>query len=283
MAEAEDSIKEKISKVKNEMKNLDKSFEESILSDEEYNTKKDELEEKLDKLEEDYPEEVVEEVSEEDKKPDRILLYSVLFIIALVILFFVFFKFFKAEPPKTIDELMVLNLEGKLKPEDGYMYKEVYSFVKSSGLWYTQLQTPSGKKLFSIPFRFGPLEVENVTVEGDYNHTLFNDSKNVFVTFDPNQDSLQYIALAIGDLDQSLLQSFNKIPLAACTTNDSDACKGRFVVTCENTDKAVFFVTQANETKVVMKDNCITLQGKDVEVVRATDRLLLMFYNIVVQ
>ena len=44
--------------------------------------------------------------------------------------------------------------------------------------------------------------------------------------------------------------------------------------------KAVIFIKYDNQTKVELKDNCVIVSGKEKELTKAVDRLLLYWYGI---
>ncbi len=221
------------------------------------------------------------EEGKEEKVSDRILIISIgiiIFIILSCVICFTIFKN-KEESPKTVDELHLLNLKGKLKSDVGYIYKG-YSFVFLNDLWYTQIQTESGKYVFSIPLHYAPMELETIQIEGKLDYDLFNSEEKIYITFNPLGDNLQYVALAIGEFDQNIIKTFRKLPVAACDRNESDACKTRPIITCNNTNMPVLYVQQKKEPKIVYDNNCIIVQGEGMELIKAMDRLLLGLYRI---
>ena len=86
--------------------------------------------------------------------------------------------------------------------------------------------------------------------------------------------------MAVGEFDQNIIKAFGKIPIAACDKNETEACATRPIITCDNTDRAVLYLQQEPETKVIFDNNCIIVQGIGAEIVRAVDRLLLKLYGI---
>ncbi len=107
------------------LKELEKSFEEGIINKEEYEKKKVEIEA--------MPEKKTEEKKESEYvklRTDKTLIVAAVIVI-LVFALILGLKYITPKPPETIDELHELNLKGKLKPEQGYLYRDVYSFVKS--------------------------------------------------------------------------------------------------------------------------------------------------------
>ncbi len=224
--------------------------------------------------------EVKEELKEEKKISDWILIIAIIAIIVILALV-IAFKQFNKEQPKTIEDLHLSNLKKELKSDQGYVYRG-YSFVFANGLWYTQVQNRAGTSLFNIPLHYSPRDVANVPIEGNFNSTIFNSVGMIYITFDPLGSNLQYVALAVGEFDQSIIKAFNKMPIAACDKNETKACETRPIITCNNTGMPVLYIQQKPETKVIYNNNCIIVQGEGPEIVRAVDRLLLNLYGIMV-
>ena len=212
-------------------------------------------------------------------KSDRILLVSILLIVVILGVF-LSIKYIHKPRIITIDELNKKNIEGKLNPEEGYLYKGVYSFVKSADLWFFQLRSPSGKSEYNIPLHYGPKEIQDLKPRGRLS-SLFTNTTEIYITFDPLAPELQYTALAVGELDQSLVTAFAKLPIASCNKNETSACSNRPIVTCDNTKHTPVIYFRYNETtEIIYIENCIIVQGKGMEQVRAVDRMLLQWYGV---
>ena len=213
-------------------------------------------------------------------KSDKILLIS---IIGIVLILGIFFSVMYIPKPKinTVDDLNRKNIDGKLgTDEEGYLYKGVYSFVKSADLWFFQLKSPSGKSEYDIPLHFGPRELEDINPKGRLS-SLFTNTTEIYITFDPLAPELQYTALAVGELDQSIITAFAKLPIAACDKNETSACSNRPIVTCDNIkDIPVIYFRYNETTEILYIDNCIIVQGNGMEQVRAVDRMLLQWYGV---
>lgn len=220
-----------------------------------------------------------EHIDIEEKKPisDKALVWGIIGLIVLFGMVFGITYFTKQEQAKTIEELHKLNLEGKLKPEQGYIHKG-YSFVFADGLWWTQIQ--ANNTLYNLPLHFGPKETENMPINGASNNVFLNATK-VYITFNPLASEFKYVTLAVAETDQSLIKSFGIFPIAACDRNETDACKNRPIVTCNDIDKAVIYFLDAPESGVVFNGNCVIISGTGWEIVRAADKFLLRMYGLV--
>ena len=222
--------------------------------------------------------EIKADIDEEKKVSDKALIVSAIVIILLIVAI-IGLKFIPRELPKTIEDLHLANLKEELDSDQGYTYNG-YSFVFANGLWYTQVQNIAGTSLFNIPLHYSPKDLEDIPIEGEFNSTLFNSQRGIYITFDPLGQELQYVALAVSEFDQSIIKAFNKIPVAACDRNETKACSNRPIITCENTNMPVLYIQQEPETKVIFDDNCMIVQGIGPEAVRATNRLLFNLYGI---
>ncbi|MBW2980389.1 hypothetical protein KY360_03165 [Candidatus Woesearchaeota archaeon] len=228
-------------------------------------------------------EEKKEEVEEKkEKQPsDRILVYAVIALICLVIIFSLV-RFFAPtqEEVLTIEDAHKSNIKGKLDPEQGYMYGP-HSFIKFGGLWYFQIQ--QGGILVNVPLRYGPKEVEDIPLYGGLDNR-FNNATTIYVAFNPRGRELTYVALAVGELTQSLNKAFGNEVIAVCDSDcDSEACsacEGRPILTCNNTEEAIIHLVDSPAPKILLKGNCIEINGYGYDLVRHVDRLLLEFYTV---
>jgi len=214
------------------------------------------------------------------KKSSNKALYATIVLVLIILVAIFSVRFFMKEPePRTIDDLHRLNLNGKLEPEIGYLYNGL-SFVNYDNIWYTQIMSPGGTRLYDVAFRFGPKEVEDVPVKGKFDVTKFDEVGEYYVTFDPLGSQFNFVAVAISDFNQNMMKVFDKIPVAACDKNETVACKDRPIITCNNTEEIVLYVKERNETKIVFENNCINVEGSGLELVKAVDKVMYIFYKI---
>ena len=167
------------------------------------------------------------------------------------------------------------------KPSSPYptLYYNNFKFEQIENAWYTQWQNDAGD-VKNIGLRFNPKEVETVPVSGGLNATF--QQPLFYITFDPDADSEQfkYLALAVGELGLNIVRGFDARIQSACTKNVTDACIEHPIVTCDDDDKAVYYLKIADEPRVTLDGNCLTIEGKDFELIRAVDRVLYHFYRI---
>jgi len=255
------------------LKNLEISLENKIIKKEEYEKEKQKIQnelKKIKKLNEEPKEEFIK------KKSDKILIYSLILIILFFAIFFAF-RFFNKVEIKTLDDLHSLNLNGKLKPEQGYIYNG-FSFVFYDDLWNTKVQQED--TVFYISLHYSPKELEDISLAGQINATLFDSSDFIYYTFDPLLSDQRYVALSAGEFVRSIIAAFNKIPKAACDKNETKACSRVPILTCNNTNLPLVYFKHESPTKVIYDKNCLIAQGEGLEIVRATDRMLLNIYGI---
>ncbi len=239
-------------------------------------------------MKEDETKEETEEIDEEDKdeadeKPasDKILVYSIAIILALVLIFSLFrLVVSPKEKVMTIEEAHKLNIEGKLDPEQGYMYGP-HSFIRFNDLWYFQVQSKG--VLVNVPLRFGPREVEAINLYGGLND-VFNNATKIYISFNPLGSQLPYIGLGVGELTQSLTKAFGNEVSAVCDHECDfeacNACKDRPVLSCNNTEEAIISLIESQDSGITLKGNCIEINGKGEDIVKNVDRLLLEFYGV---
>lgn len=258
------------------LKKLQEIHERGLITTEEYEKKKKDIEE--------IPEETQEESKEEAKevklKSDKTLIIGAIIIILLFGIIFGL-RQFGQERPQTIDEMHELNFKGKLKKDQGYLYDGVYSFVKFDELWYAQLVSPKGTRLYNIQFRYGPKEVEKIRIGGSLDTSLLNNATEYYVTFNPTGQNFSAVALAVGDFNTHMTNIFFKQPIAACDKNETLACANRPIITCDNTADLVLYVKEANTSGVYFDDNCIVVEGNGFDLVKGVDRVLYDLYGII--
>lgn len=213
---------------------------------------------------------------------DKMLIISIIILIAVSAAFFAYVRFTK-ERPRTIEEMHVLNLQGKLKPLEGYVYKGVYSFVNVSGQWYTQLKSPKGTKIYDLAMRYSPKDLEDVVIEGSLDTNLFDNRSEFYVTFNPIGNDFTYMVLAVADFDTHLAKVFEKRPISACDRNETGACATRPVVTCDDSDKLVLYIKQSKKLRAYYNNNCIVVEGEKLDLVKGVDRILYNLYGMMEQ
>jgi len=220
-----------------------------------------------------------EENIEKEQKPDtKWFLIITAAIVGCFVLFFVAKHILDITGHTTLDELHEMNLEGKHKGEN-YIYNG-YSFVKvKNNMWSTQIKY--GDTIFNIILRYGPKDVEDVFITGKFDQDGFNQGY-AYVTFNPDDKNLKYVALAASDISTSIAKVFHVMPIAACTKNITEGCIGRPIITCED-DKPTIYLQQSekeDDASIIFLNKCIIIKGKDLDLVKAADRFLLGWYKI---
>ena len=218
--------------------------------------------------------------SDKDKAKDTrnllIVIGGLVLIFAVFVVIFYFLTQVRSVEVPTIDELHQANINGDLDPEQGYVYNG-YSFINLGGVWYSQMQ--KGQALYDVSFNYDPKSVEDISVEGMLSKNFVQGS-DIYITFDPHAKSTKYIAVANAGLSLSLVKGFQYNLTAGCTDSDSPTCQNTNVITCEDKDRAVIYFKEDSETKIILEDNCVIIQGYGPEIIRAKDRLLMRWYGI---
>ncbi len=167
------------------------------------------------------------------------------------------------------------------KPDiEKYTYNG-FEFRKLGDIWYVRVQPEGQNNLFKVPLHATPRDVKNISVVGDIDNEKFN-KKEIYITFDPDlsgEKELKYVALSSAELSLSMAQALGAVPIAACSRNETAACADRPIKDCSSND-SVIYLKEAPEPKVTFQGSCVLVEGKDYDIVRATDRLLLWWYGI---
>jgi len=165
------------------------------------------------------------------------------------------------------------------RADEGKVTYNNFEFVNIDGLWQTKWEREG--QLYILDFRFNPEQVEDVPVEGatDVRFQL----ETVYLTIDPSEEKLQetaYKSVAAIELSRKLTDPFYRTVVTACTRNETEACSERPIVTCENTNSSVIYLKKADETKIILDGNCVTIQGTGQEIIRAADKALFQWLGI---
>lgn len=290
-----DEIKEKIGNTdktdpRKKLKIVKESFESGIIDKDEYQKEKEKLEigiKELDKKIEELNKNATDDKSpfpeEKPKKSSEKTLIISIVVIVLLFISIIAYSILNKPQPKTLEDLHVLNLQGKLRSSQGYVYKGVYSFVTLDNLWYSQLASPKGTKIYSLAMRYSPRDLKEIAIEGNLDTEFFNNQSEFFVTFNPTGKDFSSVGLAVADFNTHMSKVFEKKPIGACDRNETETCKTRPIVTCEDADKLVLYVKESERFRTYYNNNCIVVEGNGLDLVKGVDRVLYNLYNVMEQ
>ena len=222
----------------------------------------------------------IKEDSKFTKKDARNIGIAVIIIVGVFVLLLSNLNTNDANPQnklvKTVNELHLENLNGKLSDDRGYMYNG-YSFVKYDGLWWTIIKLFD--KGIQVPLHFGPQEVVDIPVSGSLTDK-FNAGEEVHIGIDPKVTN-KYYTLSISELSFNIASGVQRLPVGSCTEDD-EACVGRPIISCENNpdNKPIIELVLGGEPKVTLDGACVKIQGSEYDLVKAVDRFLLRWYTI---
>ncbi len=203
----------------------------------------------------------------EDVKPDSTTKYFVIAVIAIFVLSFLVFvlstDFIFKRGEQVVNEKVTYNS---------------FVFENYLGLWNTQWQR--GGEVFNLRLHYNPYQVENVSIQGDEG---WNASSTMYITFDPEGEDLNYVALSAAEITLSLFNTFDISPIAACTVNATDACSARPIVNCSSppVGSSVIYLKSSSQTSAIIDGGCVTIQGKGPELLRATEKVIYQWYGII--
>lgn len=200
-----------------------------------------------------------EEKEKSQSASNQLILIAVVMIIIVVSSIVVYNKIFLPQKPKV--EQFTFNK---------------FVFTKKGILWETQVQIEN--KVITMPLHYTPHQARRVYLGG-----LLNESFNqgpLYVTFDPTEENLTNIALAIAELSINLAQGINRQLIAACSKNVTEACALRPIVDCDS-NVSVIYLKHGPTPFVKFEQNCIVITGEGEDLVKAVDKLLYFWYGII--
>lgn len=171
----------------------------------------------------------------------------------------------------------------KIIEEDKYFFNG-FSFIKmSDNLWYTQVTKDN--KLFTLPMRYGPLEIEEIPVEEGVTEKIVN-SSYVYLTVAPDVSSQYVMAMVeIGKVLGTKYQIYNMDVKSAFTFSPENAIGAQQpIVTCDNATSStrVVWFKKASPTIAYVEGDCVILQSdEDMGIVMLTDRIVYDLVNII--
>lgn len=174
-----------------------------------------------------------------------------------------------------------LSSEDPMRPQgkNGVDYSKYngFDFNTRDNFWITKVQKDN--MIYELAFRNHPYDLENVSLTGKLG--FLNNYDFVYVTFNPDINATNF-SITYPDLFLKI-SYFEKFPIAGVTKYDERAINdyGAKVVSCDNETLPVIFINQEDGSpNVEIVGNCITINGNDNDLQKASERLLYRMYNI---
>jgi len=197
--------------------------------------------------------------SKKEKDTFKYIIYGVIIIIGIVLILAFTSKF--------------MDNENK----DSYNYHG-FEFIKHNGMYQTQIQIRGQVgNLYNLEFRYGPRELLDIPIIGEPKYFLSPDT--LYIAFDPTDDNLSSIGVASADIQMNLARVLEKKLVAACT-QEHEQCVNVSIKNCNNTVAPVIIVKHDPVTLIEQDGNCLIIQGEDMDVTRAANRLVYYLYGI---
>ena len=155
-----------------------------------------------------------------------------------------------------------------------------FTFVNESGIWTTQMQV--NDRLYNLMFKYSPYDVEDIEITYlPNNFSKLTDLHNfIYITFDPEDKNMAYIALAAADISRALTRVYGLKPIAACTKNITEACAEVPIHTCDTTKRPVIYLDDDPVQDIIYEGNCLIIKGERDDLLKAVERVLFEWYKI---
>lgn len=205
-------------------------------------------------------------------KNDKMLLISVLVIIACLIAL-----------------LFAPKLIGPKESEIETASYNGFLFEKHGNIWVTEIMVTDSfrgeERPYEIYFHYTPDQVEDIrTITNSRNQTsapdILNEGSKIYITTDPDYPAS--VVLGGVEISKILGNIFQREVKSALTRKDNSTDAP--VVTCEAIGPGVRVIELrlGNETHIKSESGCIIVQGESpVEVVRASERLAFELLGII--
>ncbi len=145
--------------------------------------------------------------------------------------------------------------------EDVVEYKG-HKFVKADNGWLTYLENEKPVIVLNNPDELKNLSINYV------NLNLFNYLQKIYITYNPKER----VRKALQEFSREL--KFTPLMLPACTV-DVPECSNLPLKDCNSTSSniGVILFREANESNVYMDNNCLVIEGKELD--KVVDKLIL--------
>ena len=151
-----------------------------------------------------------------------------------------------------------------------YRYKDKV-FINTGYGWSADI---NGLK---ITIETDPKELDSIEVP-DVNVAQLNSGQKVYMTVNPEQDgmvkSISYF--------NTYVRPFVSVRWITACTIDNEKCGDAPIRTCSDATSTVKVIQfeENNETKITYNNNCLIVQGKEPELTRYTDRIILKMLGL---
>lgn len=149
-----------------------------------------------------------------------------------------------------------------------------FSFVRKGNIWVTKI---NGQNL---NFYYFPSETTDIELDDAVKNRI-SSTPMVYLTYDPDQENVEYIAQTQFELENIFSSNFNIYSTKAFTKENE---YGLPVITCLNaTDTIpVIDLRKTNETAIHLEGNCIIFESRSgFDFLRAKDRLFYGLFNVI--
>jgi hypothetical protein len=201
-------------------------------------------------------------IAPDEEPSSRILLWAVCIVLVLVV---------------GVLALRVFYKSGGTAADATVTYNG-FDFEHREGLWWGLWQ--QGDAQYVLSLHFNPQQTLNITPVGKISKTF--ERPDVYVAFDPTVEDQSYVALGAAELSLNLAHALGVNVTPACTVNATDDCIGRPIVTCATPNASIILLQETNSSAgIVLSNDCMTLYGSRLELLRSIDRVLYTFYGII--
>ena len=148
---------------------------------------------------------------------------------------------------------------------------------------YTKTQIQFGDNLFTIPLRFGPYDLENVTSKGNSSTFASETAKEskVILLLDDWGTRNGNLSMAVNEISKNADRVLFIQTYAACTENTTTCANMNLsILNCDDAEIPTVYFVNKGEPKISFDNKCVTLSGEGDGIVKAADRLLLNWFGI---
>ncbi len=148
-----------------------------------------------------------------------------------------------------------------------------YEFQQTTTGWSTEIDDKM------IEFNYLPQELESIQISSEPANIL-KESKVLYITFNPNNKSVQQFELARLQLGLTLSESFQIYTMPGIT--EPSELYQQPIVDCNNATQSlpILKFVESNETKAYLEDSCIIIEADKTTALAVKDKILYQMLGI---
>jgi predicted RNA-binding protein YlqC (UPF0109 family) len=154
------------------------------------------------------------------------------------------------------------------------------TFYKNGQFWESRISVNDKPVDISIYYTPQELDAMDINIKKNEFAKILGSLRKVYISFNPNSENLSQVGIASASLAESLAKVYGVEPKGAVLEEQEGLYAD--IITCNLTDYPVVEIIEKDQdVSIEYEGNCLRIIGKDGDLVKATNKVLLGWYGIV--